>query len=82
MLENVGGPVPSQMLTNARRDVSECFPDVKGITSCTSEFIHDTRTEIEILEALLLSNQISSWSPMKIFANTGASGEPIATPSI
>ena len=44
---NVGGPVPSRMLTNARRNVSECFPDVTGITSCISELIHDTRTEIE-----------------------------------
>ena len=25
------GPVPSQMLTNACRNVSECFPDVAGI---------------------------------------------------
>lgn len=44
---NVGEPVPSRMLTNARRNVSECFPDVTGITSCTIELIHDTRTEIE-----------------------------------
>ena len=47
MLENVQGPVPSQMLTNARRNVSERFPDVTGITSCASELIHNTQTEIE-----------------------------------
>ena len=47
MVENVRRPVPSQMLTNACRDVSECFPDVTGITSCTSKLIYDTRTEME-----------------------------------
>ena len=34
MLVNVRSPVPSvpsQMLTNARRNVSECFPDVTGV---------------------------------------------------
>ena len=35
------------MLTNARRNVSGCFPDVTGIKSSNSEFTHDTRTEIE-----------------------------------
>ena len=47
MVENVRGPVPSQMLTNACRNVSECFPDVAGITSCTSKLKYDTRTEME-----------------------------------
>ena len=37
MLENVRSPVPSEMVTNARRNVSECFPDLTDITSCTSE---------------------------------------------
>ena len=47
MVENVRGPVPSQMLTNACRNVSECFTDVAGITSCTSKLIYDTQTEME-----------------------------------
>ena len=47
MLENVGGLDTSQMLTNACRNVSGCFPDVVGITSCTNKLIYDTRTEME-----------------------------------
>ena len=47
MVENVRGPAPSQMLTNACRNVSECFPDVAGITCCTSRLTYDTRTEME-----------------------------------
>ena len=52
MVENVSGLVPSQMLANACRNVSECFPDVAGITLCTSKLIYNTRTEMERHEIL------------------------------
>ena len=49
MLENVS-PLPSQMLSNARHNVTGCFPDVTGIKvikSCRSKVVKDTQTEIE-----------------------------------
>lgn len=45
MLEVLSLPGCSQMRVEMCR--SECLPDVTGITSCTSELIHDTRTDIE-----------------------------------
>ena len=39
MLENVRIPIPAQMFTNARREMSASLADVAGITSCTRKLV-------------------------------------------
>ena len=37
----------------------ECLPDVTGITSCTSELIHDTRTGTDIERHGILHTELN-----------------------
>ena len=46
-VKNVGKCGRSCPFPDAHECMSKYFPDVTGITSCTSEVMHDTRTEME-----------------------------------